>query len=156
MEFGADYALNPFDNDFAEQVKKLTNGGVNCAIEVTGLGAGLNQCLDCMKRFGRIALLGCTRDKNFSVDYYRKIHGPGISIVGTNTWARPQNESSHNSFTQRDDINTILKLLAMNRISFKSIIDEVYSPNDCQKVYDSLISDKNFPVVAQFDWRNIK
>ncbi len=155
LKYGADYAINPFDEGFAERVKELTKGGVNTAIEVTGIGAGLNQCLDCMQRFGRIALLGCTRDKNFTVDYYRKIHGPGISIVGAHTMARPRFESSEHAFTQIDDIKTILKLVAMNRINLLDMIDEVNTPNECADVYNRLVNDKNFPVVAQFDWRNI-
>ena len=73
LRFGADYALDPFEEGFSEKVKELTGGGVNTAIEVTGLGAGLNQTLDCMAKFGRVALLGCTRDSNFTVDYYRKV-----------------------------------------------------------------------------------
>ena len=153
LKFGADYALDPFEKDFAQKVKDLTCGGVNAAIEVTGSGAGLNQCLDCMARFGRIALLGCTRDKNFTVDYYRKVHGPGIQIIGAHTNARPKNESYPGYFTQRDDIKAILKLCAMNRISLKDMANEVYLPENCGEVYNRLINDKNFPVVVQFDWR---
>ena len=152
LKFGADYALDPFEADFAEKVKKLTDGGVNTAIEVTGLGSGLNQCLDCMARFGRIALLGCTRDKNFTVDYYRKVHGPGIQLIGAHTAARPNIESAPGYFTQRDDIKTILKLCAMGRIKLTDMVDAVYSPENCSEVYSRLINDKNFPVVAQFDW----
>jgi len=156
LKFGADYALDPFSEDFVETVKKITGSGVNTAIEVTGLGEGLNQCLDCMAKFGRIVLLGCTRDKNFTVDYYRKVHGPGITLIGAHTHARPSFESSPGYFTQRDDVNAILKLCAMNRITLKDMVDEVYSPNDCTQVYEQLINDKNFPVVVQFDWRKLK
>ena len=35
-------------------------------IEVTGIGAGLDGILDCMARYGRVALLGCTRNKDFT------------------------------------------------------------------------------------------
>ena len=56
----------------------MTGGVANVGIEVTGVGVGvgLDGILDCMARFGRVALLGCTRDKEFSIDYYRKVHGP--------------------------------------------------------------------------------
>lgn len=154
LQFGADYALDPFEKDFAKKVKDLTDGGVNTAIEVTGLGMGLNQCLDCMARFGRISLLGCTRDKNFTVDYYRKVHGPGIQLIGAHTMARPEMESSPGYFTQIDDIKSILKLCELKRIRLKDMIDEVYPPENCSEVYNSLTHDKNFPVVVQFDWRN--
>ena len=156
LKFGADFAFDPFDIDFIEKVKSVTDGGVNCAIEVTGIGKGLEQCLDCMKRFGRVALLGCTRDKNFTIDYYRKVHGPGITLVGAHTLARPDAESSPNAFTLKDDIATLRKLCSFGRISLKDMVDEVFNPEDCEAVYDRLINDKEFPVVSQFDWRNLK
>lgn len=156
LKFGADYALDPLDADFAKKAKEVTGGGANTAIEVTGLGIGLNQCLDCMARFGRVALLGCTRDKNFTVDYYRKVHGPGIKLIGAHTLARPESDSSAGHFTQRDDIKTLLKLCALKRISLKDTVDAVFSPEDCSEVYTRLINDRSFPVVSQFDWRKVK
>ena len=78
---GADYALDPFALDFAQKVKTLTAGGCNIAIEVTGHGKALDTVLDCMALFGRVALLGCTRNSDFTIDYYRKVHAPGITMV---------------------------------------------------------------------------
>ncbi|MBQ3124165.1 MAG: zinc-binding dehydrogenase [Clostridia bacterium] len=156
LKFGADYALDPFDKDFTKKVIELTDGGVKTAIEVTGLGTGLNQCLDCMAKFGRIALLGCTRDKNFTVDYYRKVHGPGIQLIGAHTLARPVHDSLPGYFTHTDDIKTILKLCEFGRMDLKAMVDEVHLPGDCSEVYTRLINDKNFPVVSQFDWRGIE
>ncbi len=156
LSAGADFALDPMAPDFVETVKKLTDGGAHAVIEVTGLGIGLNQALDCVRRFGRIAMLGCTRDKNFTVDYYRKVHGPGVTIIGAHTMARPSFESSPHAFTQRDDVKTFLKLVAMGRVNVKDLIDEVNSPVDCPSVYERLINDRNFPAIAQFDWTTIE
>ena len=153
LKNGADYALDPFDPDFANKVKELTGGGANTAIEVTGAGAALDTCLDCMAKMGRVALLGCTRDKNFTIDYYRKVHGPGISLIGAHTAARPDHESYPGHFTHKDDILTVLKLCAMGRIDIKRMCGVYYSPADCQKAFDGLMYDKNFPIVVQFDWR---
>lgn len=156
LKFGADYALDPTESDFVKKVRTLTGGGANTAIEVTGVGAGLNSCLDCMAKFGRVALLGCTRDKNFTVDYYRKVHGPGIQLIGAHTAARPDFESHPGYFTHRDDIRATIKLCAMGRIKLNELVDEVYLPENCTEVYTRLVNDKNFPVVSQFDWRNVK
>lgn len=150
--YGADYALDPFEPGFVDTVKSLTDGGVNAAIEVTGVGAGLNQCLDCMKKFGRVALLGCTRSSEFSVDYYRKVHGPGITLIGAHTAARPQQESHPHYFTVRDDMISIYKLTSCGRINLKAMLDTSYSPLDCAAVYTDLIHNRHFPTVAQFDW----
>lgn len=154
LAVGADYALDPYAEDFAKKAKELTNGGANVGIEVTGIGAGLDGILDCMARFGRVALLGCTRNKEFTIDYYRKVHGPGITLVGAHTQARPQCESSNGWWTQRDDIKTALKLTEMGRIKLSDMIDEIHSPAEAGEVYTRLANEKSFPMV-QFDWRKL-
>lgn len=153
LQNGADYALDPLCDDFAEQVKKITDGGVNVAIEVTGVGAGFNEALDCMAKFGRVALLGCTRNSDFTVDYYKKIHAPGITVIGAHTIARPNVESHPGWFTHRDDIKAVLKLCACNRLCLENLVAETHSPKECAEVYNRLIFDKDFPVVVQFDWK---
>lgn len=152
LSVGADYALNPFAADFADTVKEITGGGAKVGIEVTGIGAGLDGILDCMARYGRVALLGCTRNKDFTIDYYRKVHGPGITLVGAHTGARPQVESSNGWWTQKDDIATTLKLTEMGRIKLSDMIDEIHSPVEASEVYARLANEKSFPMV-QFDWR---
>lgn len=155
LGLGADYALDPTEADFVKTVKQLTGGGVNTVVEVTGLGIGLDQSLDCMAQFGRIALLGCTRNKEFHIDYYRKVHGPGITMIGAHTNARPKHESSGGWFTEADDVKSVLKLLAGGRIKLDEMVDATYDPKDCREVYTRLINDRTFPPVSQFDWSNI-
>ena len=152
---GADYALSPTEPDFAAKVKALTGGGAAVAIEVTGVGAGLDGALDCMKKFGRIALLGCTRDKHFYIDYYRKVHCPGITLIGAHTNARPEAESHPGYFTHRDDIGAIIRLLTYKRVAFDGLSGEVHSPAECPEVYDRLIREKDFPTVVLFDWSRL-
>lgn len=152
LALGADYALDPFAADFENTVKSVTNGGVKCAIEVTGNGGALDQVLDCMAKFGRVALLGCTRNSDFTIDYYRKVHGPGITMIGAHTLARPALESSHGWWTQKDDAECILRLLQYGRIDFESMVDEIHSPDDAPEVYDRLAKENAFPIV-QFDFK---
>lgn len=156
LKMGADFALDPTEVGFAERVKSLTDGGANCIIEVTGRGEGLDMALDCAARFARVALLGCTRDKNFTIDYYRKIHFPGITIVGAHTRARPKNDSRPGFFTEQDDVKAFLKLCEAGRINFKDKIADPVSPADCTKVYTRLVNDPDFPPYTVFDWRMLK
>ena len=155
LAVGADFALDPYAEDFAETAKKLTNGGAKVGIEVTGLGAGLDGILDCMARYGRVALLGCTRNKDFTIDYYMKVHCPGITLIGAHTHARPKVESSGGWWTPSDDMEAILKLLELGRLELASVTDEMHSPEDAPQVYSRLLSQPSFPVV-QFDWRLLK
>ncbi len=155
VSIGADYALDPYSEDFSERVKELTNGGANTAIEVTGRGEALNQVLDCMKKHGRIALLGCTRSSDFTVDYYRKIHFPGITLIGAHTNARPDDDSYPNYWTSHDEICGIFRLALGGRIELKKLISEIHSPADCASVYERLAADPAFPIGVQFDWSKL-
>lgn len=156
LKLGADFAFDPLEKNFAEKVKLVTNGGVNAAIEVTGVGAGLDECLDCMAKFGRIALLGCTRNSDFKIDYYRKVHVPGIVLIGAHTMARPQFESHPGYFTQREDIKTIMQMCHYGRLNLKNMVFETHSPKNCQKVYTRLVNDRDFPPIVQFDWNKLE
>lgn len=154
LELGADFALDPYDPKFSETAKTVTSGGAKVGIEVTGIGAGLNGILDCMARFGRVALLGCTRNSDFSIDYYRKVHGPGITLVGAHTNARPSRNSSDGWWTERDDFEAILTLTRLGRIQLSGLVEQTCSPEDAAAVYTRLCTEKTFPLV-QFDWRRL-
>jgi len=164
LELGADIALDPFDPNFASQAKaavhntdrkvifgRVDNDGPSVGIEVTGNGKALDNILDAIAPFGRIALLGCTRDSNFTIDYYHKVHGRGVTLVGAHTAARPDVESSNGWWTKRDDANAFLRLLSLGRISLEGFVDEVHKPESCAEVYSRLAQGGAFPVV-QFDW----
>lgn len=148
---GADFALDPYDEDFVKTARELTGGGANVGIEVTGIGAGLEGILNCMKAFGRVALLGCTRNSDFTIDYYRKVHGPGISLIGAHTLARPKTESSPGWWTLKDDMETLRRLISLGRLSLADIVDETHSPSEAKEIYERLANEKTFPIV-QFDW----
>ena len=152
---GADFALDPTEPDFVAKAKAITGGGAKVGIEVTGIGAGLDGILDCMAPFGRVALLGCTRDKEFTIDYYRKVHGPGITLIGAHTAARPKEESHGGWWTQKDDVQALIKLHAFGRLSLGELVEEVHAPEEAPAVYDRLAREKSFPVV-QFDWEALK
>lgn len=155
LEMGADYALDPTDDNFVKDVIALTDGGVNVCIEVTGLGIGLIQALDCMKQMGRVALLGCTRSSHFEIDYYGKVHGRGISLIGAHTMARPGTDSSAGLWTAEDDLKTVLRLIKGKRLNFKDMICEIHSPKEANEIYNRLANEKNFPIGVLFDWRNV-
>ena len=151
LEMGADYTLDPFAPDFVSEVRRLTGGGAKVALEITGKGQGLDMVLDVMARLGRVALLGCTRDADFSIDYYRKVHGPGITLVGAHTAARPREESSAGLWTERDDALAVLSLVKHGRLDLARLVEEVHAPTEAPAVYGRLATERAFPVV-QFDW----
>jgi len=164
MKLGADAAIDPSAADFSAQVKALCRGersvmramvpmdGPRVVIEVTGVGAALDQALDAVAPYARIALLGCTRNSNFTIDYYHKVHGRGVTIVGAHTLARCERESAPGWWTERDDALAFLRLLSLGRISLEGFTDEVHAPTECGEVFARLATGVPFPNV-QFDWQ---
>ena len=151
LALGADFALDPSAPDFAQRAKDATDGGAQVVIEVTGVDRALDNALDATARFGRVALLGCTRHSAFVIDYYRKVHGRGVTLVGAHTIARPQNDSSPGWWTERDDAFAFLRLLALGRLSLDGFVEEVHPVHDAPAVYARLATGGPFPNV-QFDW----
>lgn len=157
LKYGADFAFDPREESFEENVRKATDGRmINAAVEVTGNGPALDRALDVMAKYSRISLLGCTRDSDFTIDYYKKIHAPGITLVGAHTNARPVYESHEGWWTEKDDIKAAMRLIASGRLDLSSFVCETHAPSECAEVYARLANDKNFPVCVQFDWRKEK
>ena len=154
LQLGADYAFDPAAPDFVEQVRAVTGGeGVRGTVEVTGVSAAMKQALECASRMGRIALLGCTRVSDCSVDYYMQVHRPGVKLIGAHNFIRPKVDSYPHHWTHQDDCKAILKLLGAGRFRIKPLISRVVKPEQAPQIYLELADDPNFPLGTVFDWR---
>ena len=157
LKLGADYAFDPSEPDFVEQVKAVTKGtGVRATVEVTGVSAAMKQALECASFMGRIALLGCTRVSDCAVDYYQQVHRPGVKLIGAHNFVRPKVESYPHHWTHQDDCKAILDLIAAGRVQVAPIVSRVVSPEDCTEIYNQLCDDPAFPMGTVFDWRSIR
>lgn len=154
LQYGADYAFDPTEEDFAEKVKNVTGkNGVNAVIEVSGAAIALQEALECVARMGRIVLLGCTRENNIPTDYYHMVHFRGVQILGAHTFVRPQEDSRPGYWTYRDDISAILSMISHKRLQPTDVIDEICKPEEAPEVYKRLAERKNKALSTIFDWR---
>jgi alcohol dehydrogenase len=55
---GADVVLNPHDVDLITEIKKLTGGGADVAIEALGIQETFENCLRCLRPGGTLSSLG--------------------------------------------------------------------------------------------------
>ena len=155
LKLGADYAFDPADPDFTKKVRAVTDGkGVNAIVEVTGVAKAMIQALECASFMGRIALLGCTRVSDASVDYYQQVHRPGVRLIGAHNFVRPKQDSYKGHWTHQDDCQAILKLLAAGKLDVKSVISRVVQPEEAPEIYRELSEDPLFPMGTVFDWRD--
>ena len=157
LKLGADFAFDPSDPDFVDQVKAVTKGkGVRGIVEVTGVSAAMKQALECASWMGRISLLGCTRVSDCAVDYYRQVHRPGVKLIGAHNFVRPKVESYPHHWTHHDDCEAILDMISSGRVQVAPMVSRVVSPKDCTEIYNQLCDDPAFPMGTVFDWRNIE
>lgn len=156
LELGADYALDPSDENFVQTVMHLTGGkGINACVEVTGASVAMQQALQCAARQGRISLLGCTRVSNNAVDYYSQVHKPGVKLIGAHNMVRPQVDSYPHCWTHHDDCRAILGLMGAGKLKVGPIRSRVVPAAEAPQIYTQLCEDKNFPMGTVFDWSKL-
>lgn len=115
------------------------------------MSSAMNTAPDCAAFMGQIVLLGCTRNSDCSVDYYRQVHRLGIKLIGAHNFVRPQFESYTYHWTHHNDCRAILDMIAAGRVRVRPLISRIVSPTEAPKIYNELCYDKNFPVGTIFD-----
>ena len=120
---GADYTLNPEADDFDEQLDRITGGkGVAVVIEATGHPPVVNAAFQLAAWHGRVVLLASTRGETERVNFYRDVHGKGLTVLGAHNSVRPRHDSSPNFWTLRDDWELSLQLIAHGRVIVAPLI----------------------------------
>ena len=120
---GADYTLNPEANDLDERLDRITGGrGVAVVIEATGHPPVVNTAFQLAAWRGRVILLASTRGETERVNFYRDVHGKGLTVLGAHNSVRPRHDSSPNFWTLRDDWELSLQLIAHHRVVVAPLI----------------------------------
>jgi len=128
-ELGADLLVNYYRNqNFDEEVRYLTNGnGVDVVIEQVG-GNILLKSLNCLKRGGRIVVLGTTAGNKVEFDvqhFYRN----NLIMLGTS------------GITQKE-IRDVFELVKNEKL--KPVIDREFSLRDASLAHKYMEERKNF------------
>ena len=152
---GADAAFAPDDPGLKEKIHALTDSkGVDMLIEVTGNPQAIVQGLKLTAKFGRCALVGCSRTATESIDFYNLVHRPGITILGAHNMARPLEENKPGVWTMREDMKTLLRLMAAGRLDAKRMLTRIADPADAPEIYAQLLKENSGVPGIVFDWKN--
>jgi threonine 3-dehydrogenase len=82
-ELGADVVLRADDPDWVQEVRRVTDGGADALLEVSGSQAGLSGGLDALRNGGRAALLGLP-SRPVTVDLAEQVIFKGLALLGVN------------------------------------------------------------------------
>ena len=152
-DLGADAVFSPDEPELKEQIRKLTRGGCNSVIEVTGDPQAVVQGLEKTARFGRFALVGCNRTPTEKIDFYNLVHRPGISVIGAHNMARPLNDRQPGVWTMKEDMAVLLRYLSTGRLKTRPLLTRVADPAEAPGIYDKLFArDLDIQGIV-YDWQ---
>ena len=137
---GADYTLNPEAEDLNDQLEKITRGkGLAVVIEATGHPPVVKTAFQLADWHGRVVLLASTRGETERVNFYRDVHGKGLTVLGAHNSVRPRHESSPNFWTLRDDWELSLQLIAHQRVVVAPLITHRMPGTEAAEAYQLLM-----------------
>lgn len=89
-QLGADYAVNTEEEDVKELIMRLTNGyGADSTIDCSGTAAGINTCLDCVKKCGEFTEFAICKnvvDVHMDNIIYREVRMQGAMSSIPRNW----------------------------------------------------------------------
>ncbi|WP_338001030.1 zinc-binding dehydrogenase [Neobacillus terrae] len=66
-QLGATHAFNGSQVDVVKEIKAITNGGTNYAVDTTGVPPVVRQCLQALRPLGKAAIVGVTPEMTIDV-----------------------------------------------------------------------------------------
>ena len=80
LELGATHAFNGKNVDVVKEIKEASNGGVEYAVETTGVPPVVRQSLHALRPLGVVAIVGVTPEMN--IDVHNDLMAEGKSMIG--------------------------------------------------------------------------
>lgn len=111
LKLGADVALDPKEKDVPGEIVRLTDGGVDVAVDLVGSNAVLYEAVRSLRRKGRAVMVGLSMD--------RVELGPGL-IMGT----QGHSVRGHLGYTPRH-LADLVTLVANGRLDLSTSISDV-------------------------------
>ncbi|MEX1018139.1 MAG: zinc-binding alcohol dehydrogenase [Litorilinea sp.] len=120
---GADVTIGTLGVELNQRLTEETGpAGPPVVIEATGHPDAVVTAMELVAPGGRVVLLGSTRGETEQVNFYREVHRKGISVIGAHNIARPRYESQPGCWTQADDNQAVMRLLARGRLQVAHLI----------------------------------
>lgn len=122
-ELGADDVVDISTTDTVEGIRALTDGrGADCAFECAGAPEAVIASINCVKRGGRVALVGLTGNQNVAFNTDR-IALDEVDVFGV--------RSSPNAYPE------LINLIAARKVNVKKLVSRVYPLEQINDAFDA-------------------
>ena len=141
-EYGADRALDPRDDAFADHVREIVghmeakaHDAPQVIIEATGFPEVIQEAFHVAGPMARVVLLGSSRGVTPEVDFYRDVHKKGLTLLGAHASTVPNHESAAGLWTWRDNVETVLRLMEHGRLDVAPLITDRLPAHKAPEVF---------------------
>jgi threonine dehydrogenase-like Zn-dependent dehydrogenase len=108
-------------------------------IESTGYPDAVGVAFQAARPFGRVILLGSTRGDS-TVNFYRDVHRPGLTIIGAHAMLSiPKVESRPGFWTWGEEAQCIMGFLSKGRLDVKGLITDRIVPAQVEETYRRIV-----------------
>lgn len=128
LELGATHAFDPNVVDPVNEIRLLTNGGADTAIEATGRPDVMLQVVQCVRPQGGRAVIVGNAHAGHTIALDPRILNDGKSLLGT--WGGDSQPDR--------DVPRFARLLMAGRVSVKPLLSKPYRLADVDKALDDL------------------
>jgi 2-desacetyl-2-hydroxyethyl bacteriochlorophyllide A dehydrogenase len=128
-------------------------GGFDAVIDATGVPDAIPQAFGLAKRLGHVILLGSTRGETENVNFYRDVHKKGLTIIGAHDLIRPTLDDHLHYVSDQRDNDTVLKLLASDRIQTRPLVSDVVAVEEAAEAYERLTTRAEPLMLIAFKWK---
>ncbi|MEN6313032.1 MAG: zinc-binding alcohol dehydrogenase [Clostridiaceae bacterium] len=127
--------------------------GYDIVIEATGAPKAVLDAFKLAKRYGKVILLGSTRGNTDDVNFYKDVHVKGLTVIGAHECCRASADNFGYLHTNRNDEETVIKLMAQGRIRTDLLISETDSVENASMVYERLSKKDEKLMLVAFNWK---
>ena len=136
-KMGADYIIDPTQNDLPKKIKELTNGeGVDVVLEMSGHPDAIEQGFRSIKKAGRYSLLGIPA-RPISINLAKDIIFPGVHLQGIN------GRKMFETWYQMDSF------LVSGKVNLKPLITHRFKMEDFEKAFEIGLSGNSGKIILE-------
>ena len=142
-------------NAAKEKISDLTQGnGLDIAVDVTGFSSVVMDCIDKVRAYGQVLLLGSPRE-SYECDItaaFRQIHMKDLKVLGGFNRNQPVHPKDGSIDSLENNFRIACDLIKTKQIDVSRLISRVIDPKDCQQAYQDLMDHKANCII--YDWRS--
>ncbi len=137
--YGAEHTLDPRSGDVAVMARELTAGqGVDIAIELSGVYAGLSAAIRCARVGGLVCSAGFYQGEAQNLYLGREWHHNRLTMIVPHGCGWGHEPREYPYWHRQRALDTIVSMMRKGRLQAQGLVNKVYSLEAATQVYQQI------------------